>query len=100
MSPFPIITPGRRQSKTPILSRNIDLKSLETEFSIAIWRQMAIENTVSIVFLSAIVDSVFDCRLPGVIITGFIFLAMLHTHKIRMSDSCRMIFHINFIFLE
>ena len=28
-------TPGRRQLKTPILSRNVDQKSLETEFSIA-----------------------------------------------------------------
>ena len=31
-------TPGRRQSKTPILSRNVDQTSLETEFSIAICR--------------------------------------------------------------
>ena len=29
-----------------ILSTNVDKKSLETEFSIADWRQMAIENTV------------------------------------------------------
>ena len=29
-------TPGRRQSKSPILSKNVDQKSLETEFSIAI----------------------------------------------------------------
>ena len=65
-------TPGRRQSKTPILSRNVDKKSIETEFSIAICRpkrQIAIENTVSIDFYprSSIVDGVFDCRLPGVI---------------------------------
>ena len=33
--------PGRRQSKTPILSRNVDQKSLETEFSIAICRHVA-----------------------------------------------------------
>ena len=32
------ITPGRRQSKTSILSTNIDKKSLETESSIAICR--------------------------------------------------------------
>ena len=30
------ITPGRRQSKTLILSTNVDQKSIETEFSIAI----------------------------------------------------------------
>ena len=69
---FPVrkVTPGRRQSKTPILSRNVDQKSLETEFSIAICCQlMAIENTVSIDFFYlclAIVDSIFDCRQPGV----------------------------------
>ena len=33
-----ICTPGRRQSKTLILSTDIDKKSLETEFSIAICR--------------------------------------------------------------
>ena len=33
-----MITPGRRQSKTSILSTNVDQKSLETEFSIAICR--------------------------------------------------------------
>ena len=47
-------TLGRRQSKTLILSRNVDHKSIETVFSIAICRptvrQMAIENTVSIDF--------------------------------------------------
>ena len=40
-------TPGRRQSQTLILSTNVDQKSLETLFSIADWRQMAIGNTVS-----------------------------------------------------
>ena len=34
----PVLTPGRRQSKTPILSRNVDQKSIETLFSIAICR--------------------------------------------------------------
>ena len=34
------------------------------------WRQMAIKNTIFISFFdprSSIVDSIFDCRLPGVI---------------------------------
>ena len=31
-------TPGRRQSKMPILSTNVDQKLLETEFSIVICR--------------------------------------------------------------
>ena len=34
----PILTQGRRQSKTSILSTNVDQKSLETEFPIAICR--------------------------------------------------------------
>ena len=62
-----VTTPGRRQSRTLILSRNQDQNSLETEFSIAIWRQIATETTVSIDFYSAFVDSVFDCHLPGVV---------------------------------
>ena len=34
-----------------------------------VWRQMAIENTVSIDLLSTFLDGigVFDCRLPGVV---------------------------------
>ena len=61
-------TPERRQSKTQILSRNVDKNSLETEFSIAILspnrRQMTIENTVSIDFWSAFVDCLERFRLP------------------------------------
>ena len=38
-----IFTPDRRQSKTLILSRNVDQKSLEMEKL----RQMATKNTVS-----------------------------------------------------
>ena len=48
-------------------------KSLETKFSIAIcghtvWRQMAIKNSISKDFLSTFLDSigVFDCPLPRV----------------------------------
>ena len=65
-------TPGRRQSKTPILSRNVDQKSLETEFSIAFCRQCGDKWQSKTLFLSifdpcsSIVDSVFDCHLPGV----------------------------------
>ena len=33
-----VLTPGRRQSKMQILSRNVDQKLLETEFLIAICR--------------------------------------------------------------
>ena len=49
-----VTTPGRQQSRTPILSRNQDQNSLETEFLIAICRhtgyKWATENTVSIDF--------------------------------------------------
>ena len=65
-------TPGRGQSKTPILSSNVDKKSIETEFLIAICRQSGDKWQSKTLFLSnfdprlLIVDSVFDCRLPGV----------------------------------
>ena len=60
------------QSKTPILTRNVDHKSLETEFSIAICRHTGNKWQSKTRFLSifdppsSIVYSVFDCRLPGV----------------------------------
>ena len=38
------ITPRRRQSKTLILSTNVDQKSIETEFSIVICRRLSIVN--------------------------------------------------------
>ena len=45
-----MITTDRRQSKTVVLSTNVDKKSLETEFLIALlcsdWQQMAIKNTI------------------------------------------------------
>ena len=49
------ITSGRRQSKMPILLRNIDQKFYETRvfdlhLSPPVWRQMAIKNSVSINF--------------------------------------------------
>ena len=64
--------PGRRQSKTPILSRNVDQKSIETVFSIAISRHTGDKWESKTLFLSifdprsSIDDNVFDCRLPGV----------------------------------
>ena len=69
-----ISTPGRRQLKTPILSRNVYQKSLETElFLIAICRQCGDKWQLKTLFLTIfdlrllIVDSFFYCRLPGVI---------------------------------
>ena len=56
----------------PILSKNIDKKSLETEFSIAICRHTGDKWPMKTLFLSiffsrsSIVHSVFDSRLPGV----------------------------------
>ena len=63
--------PDRRQSKTLILSTNVD-KNRERVFDCHLshdWRHMAIENTVYSDFYprSSIVMSVFDCRLSGVL---------------------------------
>ena len=58
----------------PILSRNLDQKLLETEFLIAICRHIGNKWESKTLFLSSfdprssMVDSVFDCRLPGVIL--------------------------------
>ena len=68
----PYGTLGRRQSKTLILSTDVDQKSLETEFSIAICRQSENKWQSKTLFpaiydpRSSIFKSVFDCRLPGV----------------------------------
>ena len=67
-------TPGRRQSKTSILSTNVNKNSLNTEFLIAICRPTGDKWQSKTLFLaifdprSSIVKSVFDCRLPGVVI--------------------------------
>ena len=56
-----------------ILSTNVDKKSLETEFLIAICRTTGNKRQTKTLFLpifdssSLIVKSVFDCRLRGVI---------------------------------
>ena len=66
-------TPGRWQSKTPILLRNVDKKSTETVFSIAICGPTGDKWQSKILFLSIfnqhlwIVDNVFYCLLSGVI---------------------------------
>ena len=68
-----INTPGRRQSKTPILSMNENQKSIETVFSIAICRPTGDKWQSKTLFLSifdprsSIVDNVFDYRLPSVV---------------------------------
>ena len=56
----------------PLLSRNVDQRSLETEFLIAICRHTGDKWQPKTLFLSifdprlSIVDSVLDCRLPDV----------------------------------
>ena len=68
-----VSTPGRRQSKTPILSRNVNQKSIETVFFIAICRPTGDKWQSKTLFLlifdlhSSIVDYLFDCDLPGVV---------------------------------
>ena len=56
-----------------ILSKNVDQKSLETEFLIAICRPTGEKRQSKTLFLaifdprSSIIKSVFDCRLSGVV---------------------------------
>ena len=70
---FPAATLGRRQTKTLILSTNVDQTSLETEFLIAICRPTGDKWQSKTLFLafvdphSSIVKCVFDCRLSGVL---------------------------------
>ena len=57
----------------PVLSRNVDQKSLETEFLIAICRRQSKTLFLSIFDpRSLIVDSVFDCLLLGVLMNHHI----------------------------
>ena len=70
---MPISTPGGQQLKMSILSTNVDQKSLETEFSIAIcspngykWQSKPLFLAIYDPSLST-VKSIFDCRLPDVI---------------------------------
>ena len=62
-----------------ILSTNEDKKLLETEFSIAICRQLGDKKQSKTLFLaildpcSSIVKSVFDCHLTGVYMVSDIF---------------------------
>ena len=68
-----VITPGRLQSKTISTIDDRRSKIYRNRLSsIANWRQMAIESSVSNNFLSKFLDSigVFDCRLPSVVIEG------------------------------
>ena len=67
-----LYTLGRQQSKTSILSTNVDQKSLETVFDCHFsptWRQMAIKTLFLAIFdlCLSIVKSVFDRRLPGML---------------------------------
>ena len=68
-----ITTPSRRQSKALILSTNVDQKSLETKFLIAICHPTGDKWQPKTLFLEifdpclSIVKSDFECPLPGVI---------------------------------
>ena len=69
-----LITPDRWQSKKLIFTTNVDQKSLEIVFSIAICRQSVDKCQSKTLFLtifdlrSSIVNSFFDCCLSVVII--------------------------------
>ena len=81
------LTPGRRQSRMFILSRNVDKKSIETVFLIAICRPTGNKWQSKILFLSifdqrsSIVDYVFDCGLPGVSLEIISLVSFEHTEN-------------------
>ena len=60
--------PGRRQSKTLLWIKNSNKQCFRLPF-VAVWRQMAIENSVSNDFYlrSSIVLLFSICRIPGVV---------------------------------
>ena len=70
---YSINTSDMRQLKTFILSTNVDLRSLETEFLIAVCNPSGDKWLLKTLFLaiceprSSIVQSVFDCRLSDMI---------------------------------
>ena len=72
-SVYSISTSDRRRYKTLIQSTNVDLRSFETEFSIAVCRPTGNNWQSKTLFLaicdtgSSIVQSVFDCRLSGML---------------------------------
>ena len=76
-----MLTPARPQSKTLSTKDKreykIDRNSVFDCHLSPVGRQMAIENTVSIDFRSLLLESigVFDCCLPGVILTGSVPLS-------------------------
>ena len=73
-----VFTPGRQQSKTVILSMNVDQKSLETEFLIAICHPLGNKWQLKTLFLAifdpcpSITKSVFNCRLPTATLSGLL----------------------------
>ena len=76
---------GDNRSVNLILSMNVNQKSLETEFLIAICRPTGDKWQLKTLILAvfdlhySIVKSVFDCRLPGVIIHfGGLLLKAIH----------------------
>ena len=84
-----IITSSRWQSKTLILSTNVDQKSLETEFSIPICRPAGDKWQSKTLFLAIFFDPCSSPTVPGVIIASFIDIPMLNvkyvaTHKVQM----------------
>ena len=69
-----MITPSRRQSKMLLTINEYGTKMARNSvfdcYLSSVSQQMAIENSLSIDFLSTFVDNIdiFDCHLPGVMI--------------------------------
>ena len=87
-------------SKTLLLSTNVDQKLLETEFLIAICRQIGDKWQSKALFpaifywCSSIVKNVFHCRLPGVLLAEESIMvneneSTIKEHQFQRSDTSR-----------
>ena len=87
-----INTPSRRQSRTLILSTNINKNARNIVFDCHLSpdrRQKAIDNTVSSYFdpRSSIVKSVFDCHLPCVVMISTFLHSGFELHRINRAKT-------------
>ena len=85
-----VLTLDRRQSKTLILTTNVDQKSLETEFSIAFCRPTGDKWQWKTLFLaifdsrSSIVKNVVDCRLSNMVLSVLSRFAIILPRKRKL----------------
>ena len=101
-----ILLPGRRQSKTLILSTNVDQKSLEVEFWIAICHPTGDKWQSKTLFLaifdprSSIVKSVFNCRLPDVILAPPNGVIWQEVQSFRIVQHCIWVYSVCYVKID